>query len=62
MRQLLRFLVHFEMFHQQRMHLYAERIYSLMVLKKITAEELYEQKVPNEIILFSWTKISRVET
>lgn len=52
-RQILKFLVHFEMFQQQKKLLYIERIYSLMALKKITAAELYEQKVINQ---FFWKK------
>jgi len=52
-RQILKFLVHFEMFQQQKKLLYIERIYSLMSLKKITAAELYEQKVMNQ---FFWKK------
>ena len=45
MRQILKFFVYFEFFHQQKKMLYVEKTYSLTFLKQITPEELYSKKV-----------------
>lgn len=47
LRQILRFFIHFEIFHQQKQPacLYVDKTYKLTALKKVTPEELYEQKV-----------------
>lgn len=48
MRQILKFLVYFEFFHQQKKVVYVEKTYSITFLKQITPEELYSKKVTNK--------------
>lgn len=45
MRQILKFFMYFEIFHQQKKFINVERTYNLITLKKITPEELYDKKV-----------------